>query len=647
MNNKTQVIVLTLVVTVCLTLTVASFIFAKFPEGDEDKDRLTLREEMEYGSDPTKPNPTLAYAVKDMGLPKDISTRLIGLDKDGQKELDLDNKVLVDCLYNLTNLEVVPRDIKELVPKVYGESVVRALQTKVLDNILADGKVSTEEGRALAYLSSFNSSVQRERIEHGLDEASIKQLAILSQHPDQQFARYAVEQKLGVEDYLLNQDELNLLANPSAENMAKVREQYLKLLNDTSDPTYIELVKEWKKLPEFKNDLPTVETTEDMVFLALSGKPYAKFEDRFNSTKITPEHEVHEAFELMLKGGTPDPSDFKYQVPAWNTELEVLRWLAEQNEFKKHDTLAQAIAMNHGLIRTMGDTQVADSLYNYANDLLNFFRETNEIQKSREYYQLEDYPLEAKIALAWTGSENVGYKLIHLNDQGKHIDKNTYSQSSASLSTLREMRNFVINQWLDRDADKIIKKMENLYIDLPKYWAGQTPTWTVGEEKDRVLLNANYTWEYFKAHGKGIGVCVDETTFDDALAKSVGIATLPIEVGGTRKDNSKLEAHAFVLYYNSESKIWKSFKDQVMVPSSAYKSPYWIDVYLPPVQQSGLLQFYQTPTDFPMFITAGYRPTLVGINNIEFLTGGITTDKLKNDVILPFYQNRKYVILWA
>jgi hypothetical protein len=45
----------------------------------------------------------------------------------------------------------------------------------------------------------------------------------------------------------------------------------------------------------------------------------------------------------MMKGGTPDPMDFTYPVPAYNTELQVLYWLACQNEFKRDDTLALAI----------------------------------------------------------------------------------------------------------------------------------------------------------------------------------------------------------------------------------------------------------------------------------------------------------------
>ncbi|MCP8316508.1 MAG: hypothetical protein H3Z51_06575, partial [archaeon] len=492
-----------------------------------------------------------------------------------------------------------------------------------------DGKVPVNASKALGYLSTFDGLTQRERIESGLDETSLKQLLILLSYPDQQFAQYAVRQKLCIEDHELTQDEINLLTNPSMENIVELRDSYLSLLEQTGDSTYVELVKEWKKLPDFADNITTTETTEDMVYLAL----------------LASNPEVKEAFELMIKGGTPDPSDFAYVVPNWNTELQVLYWLARQNEFKENDTLAQAIAMNNGLWVTMGDDQVREAVYKDTSDLLSFFRETNEIQKTKGYYCLEDYPLEAKVALAWTGSENVGYKLIHLKDQGKHIDRNTYSQISVSLPTLREMREFVINQWLDLDVDKTIKKMENLYIDLPSYWAGQTPTWTLGEEKDRLLLNANYVWEYFKAHGKGIGVCVDEATFVDALAKSVGIATIPIEVGGERKDNLKLEAHAFVLYYNPEGETWKSFQDQVTVPSTAYTPPYWIDVYLPPVQQSGLLQFYETPKDYPMFIAAGYRPTIVNINELNLLLSGIPSYKFKNDIILPFYLDRKLVIL--
>jgi len=67
-------------------------------------------------------------------------------------------------------------------------------------------------------------------------------------------------------------------------------------------------------------------------------------------------------------------------------------------------TLALAVAIVNGLWVTMGDGQVREAVKKDSSDLFAFFRETNEIQRSKGYFQLEDYPLEAKICLAYTSS---------------------------------------------------------------------------------------------------------------------------------------------------------------------------------------------------------------------------------------------------
>jgi hypothetical protein len=169
---------------------------------------------------------------------------------------------------------------------------------------------------------------------------------------------------------------------------AKPVNYYTSLLKSTGAQPYVELGWELQALPDATNATAIAKIT----YLAL------------NATNP----EVEEAFQLMTKGGTPSPSDFTYTVPNYNTELEVLYWLALQNEFKRDDTLALAIAMVHGLWVTMGDSQVKEAVRKDASDLLHFYRETNRLQDELKRPKLEDYPLEAKIALGWTGSFTTG-----------------------------------------------------------------------------------------------------------------------------------------------------------------------------------------------------------------------------------------------
>jgi len=94
-------------------------------------------------------------------------------------------------------------------------------------------------------------------------------------------------------------------------------------------------------------------------------------------------------------------------VPSWNTELQVLYWLASRDGLEKDDTLALAIAMVNGLWITMGVEKVREAVLNHANGLLDFGTETIQMQKAlRVSFDLQRYLLEAKVCLAWTANSS-------------------------------------------------------------------------------------------------------------------------------------------------------------------------------------------------------------------------------------------------
>jgi len=78
-----------------------------------------------------------------------------------------------------------------------------------------------------------------------------------------------------------------------------------------------------------------------------------------------------------------------YGVPNNNTELQVLYWLALQNESERNDTLALAVAITNGLWVTVDYEEVREAACKDANDLLNFLRQTNEIKRSERYNALD------------------------------------------------------------------------------------------------------------------------------------------------------------------------------------------------------------------------------------------------------------------
>jgi hypothetical protein len=59
-------------------------------------------------------------------------------------------------------------------------------------------------------------------------------------------------------------------------------------------------------------------------------------------------------------------------VPRYNTELQVLYWLACQNEFKKDEPLSLAIALVNGAWLAMGDEQVRSAVQRDTRDWLTY-----------------------------------------------------------------------------------------------------------------------------------------------------------------------------------------------------------------------------------------------------------------------------------
>jgi len=226
---------------------------------------------------------------------------------------------------------------------------------------------------------------------------------------------------------------------------------YLSLLESNRTAPYAQLFWELLKLPNLVNATAVAKIT----YLAL------------NATNP----EVKEAFELMIKGGTPDPKDFTYTVPSWNTELQVLYWLASQNEFKKDDTLALSIAMVHGLWVTMGDERVQEAVKKDASDLLAYFRNINELQRERGYHGLEDYPLEAKLSLSWTGGATPAWGEYGLSDKlwsggytTKRLDLKAYRWDSVNVTTLTRMREMIDkNDWSSRDVNLVVANLEQYF----------------------------------------------------------------------------------------------------------------------------------------------------------------------------------------
>jgi len=373
---------------------------------------------------------------------------------------------------------------------------------------------------------------------------------------------------------------------------------YVSLLKSTQTQPYVQLGWELQALPDATNATAVAKIT----YLAL------------NATNP----EVKEAFELMIEGGTPSPSDFTYTVPKYNTELQGLYWLACQNEFKKDDTLALSIAMVHGLWVTMGTEQVKQAVWNDSTQLLRYFRETNELQRQRGYYQLEDYPLEAKLCLVWTGSMTPAFGVYGLSNHifsadytRRKVDLKAYRWDAVNVTTLRHMRRIIDeNQWSSKNVDQVDAKIEYYFYFEGK--RGFMDTWRsdhwiysregmhdiqieIAGEKHRSwhLLTPDYQFDFYLQNGYVTGNCMDETAFVGAWLKSWGIAST-----GMWSICEPDTGHIYPVYYEPSSRSWKAYPAQLAwyIDESEYLGAevklIILHIFKPPVKQPGYVRVY-------------------------------------------------------
>jgi hypothetical protein len=397
---------------------------------------------------------------------------------------------------------------------------------------------------------------------------------------------------------------------------------YLKLLESNDTEPYVQLAKELRRLPDLKNATALAKIT----YLAL------------NATNP----EVKEAFELMMKGGTPAPGDFTYAVPSYNTELQVLYWLACQNEFKKDDTLALAIATANGIWLGVGDDEVAKAVRNDTKNLLGFFRETNELQNSRGFSQLEDYPLEAKVALAWTASNTATNGPHSLKDRyfetGTRLGMKGYKWNTVETSTLRAMREFMDREGLvSRSVDDTASKLEEFFMfggtnDWGGHWFltldRRSPYYnrTIVVDGEEVaahnIQNVDFEWHFFLEHGKGIGVCDDEMAFLSALCKSWGIATTTITYNNEYPTDP---GHTHIVYF-APPNLWKAYVKQLNIAASA-EHPLHLFIYKPTFPAA--IVNYNSEVKEYHYVNYVYCRNIAGTEIRAMFTAGIRTDKMR------------------
>lgn len=356
---------------------------------------------------------------------------------------------------------------------------------------------------------------------------------------------------------------------------------YLSLLESNGTAPYEQLGAELAKLP----DTPLNQTAvAQITYLAL------------NATNP----ETKESFELLVKGGTADQSDFMYPIPQYNTELRILYWLAAQRQLKSDDTLALAISMTNGIWVTIGDDAVQARVRNDVVDLLDFFRETDSLQQSLGYTRLEQLPLEAKVALAWLGGDTGTHGDCGITGPQTTRDSRTskmnlacYEWDNVNLTTLRDMRDYMKKNFLaPQGVQETVRYIECYFFTCAGRAFDYESSWTRKIEVNgetvpsRNINNANFEFQYYMTHGQGIGVCEDEMTLVSAFLKSWGIPTLTASYYWPL--GNWYDGHSNTMYYDALSKTWKIAWSQLQIPYPLVRDMY---IFIPPILQNEWVPF--------------------------------------------------------
>jgi hypothetical protein len=421
---------------------------------------------------------------------------------------------------------------------------------------------------------------------------------------------------------------------------------YLGLLQSNQTEPYVSLARELRKIPDLTNAASLAKIT----YLAL------------NATNP----EVKEAFQLMIKGGTPDRRDFEYVIPNYNTELQVLYWLACQNEFKKDDTLALAVAMVNGLWVTMGNEEVREAVKKDTSDLLTFFRETNELQKQKGCYRLEDYPLEAKVALAWTGTTSTlqgpfglirysNYRqatptyrpnIIHQPWPTGVFPIEGYRWDHMSVQTLKEIQEYAMHKSDPKDVNKYISTWEDYFFGgfmrgtTSDHWSFITWPDVVANVSgvdvwDGGVLNVEYQMQRIFAGQNPVGDCGAESALVDAFARAVGVAS--VETWRFTLDRGYKASDTAIAYYDPQTHLWKIYSERIdrnmlgngdILPSD--KLDFW--VYKPPVVLAGFLSATADTPTYDHSYAGKMFFAVRGIKNADFNSmwiAGVSASQMK------------------
>jgi hypothetical protein len=328
-----------------------------------------------------------------------------------------------------------------------------------------------------------------------------------------------------------------------------------------------------------------------------------------------------DALDLMAIGGRG--SDLVSYGPGWNTQLEILCWLGIDNRFKVNDVLPVAIAMGNGLWAAMGDEEVRTLVRSKVDRLLKFHRANNP--------SVEDFPLEALLALAWEGNYSVweGREPNHLPNIYRSQGFGPLVYRWNTPVDLAPYREWVERKGLvSRSPARTVRALETWLYFSGEHWeyAGGNEMLDVWgtSHVNHDIGSPDFTFSQLQK-GSAKGDCGDETAVAIALLASVGIPSLPAAM----QAESVSRSHVFPMYYDHTTESWKSSKEHAYMLSGTGIDHFHFYVTRPPVMFPGYLSYGKFSEDGGFWDGGMAHRQYLELNEIQaLLVDGIPTSRV-------------------
>ena len=284
--------------------------------------------------------------------------------------------------------------------------------------------------------------------------------------------------------------------------------------------------------------------------------------------------EVKKGLSLIEKYGVPKPTIFGNSegIPNYNSQLEVLLWLAQNDTIDKdYGRVALGLSLVYGSVVTIGDEEVDVKVRDYVSQLYSYIKDTDKVLEQKGLsWRGRDYPLEAIIGLVW-GANNLRYPYFYEHEgdpQGKpsqHYWRNEFKDRQmnsedfnwlfVSPNSLREMSEWAFNEhFVNSDISETANRLDTKLGSCQYYMTDRPdvpPSYFEVEGKITPgcrISNPDWQWEYFKDKGKIVGNCEDVCFADSIFLKSLNMAPFGGLVESEEGTYGRF-SHCVILYY--------------------------------------------------------------------------------------------------